>query len=497
MEYLTKSKFLIFLLMLWVISCGSPNQTSVVILSCEDTDGNEIQDDITITIDGQSKSCIPGDPLTFDVEMNVDQGYISIIASNRNYRMLSPTTYEVERSKGIELVLMFQSSDVMADAQVADESEDELAEPDHDETVQRFTEREQPEEESEPQNLNVQFDVLPRQSIVSVRSRSGNFETDFSGSGSVELLEDTYEWQAEMDGYFSSSGSFTVSAESDNIVTIQLEVEEPEPGTLSMVINPRNASVNLQNRSTGQNYSFDSAGARDIELPPGLYDYQVSASGYIPEESNFRIREAGSSELFVSLSSAGASELISQAENVITNNQAQQIFNVIQQSGIPRSDSETRHRLFSSLSEVAMILYHEGAQLNARELFSILHQENPSDVRVRHQYGTILIRSGEYQEGREMLRPVFGRLLNTIPRSDREAIEFRSRFRHAESFYLQFRSLPEDDYDSRQSIGARAISELADVVFRFERAADRLEEFQHKAVQAEDWEFAVRRELGL
>lgn len=487
MKYILKHTIGFLLLLIWFISCGIPDQTSVVILSCVDTDGNEIRDAISITIDGQTKSCIPGDPLTFDVEMNVDQGYVSVITSDTDYRLVSPSSYEIERSTGIELVLMFQAPDEPVD------TADELVRVEPDFQVPA----DQPQVETEPQNVDVQFEVVPRQAEVSIRSRSDNFETGFSGSAAVELLEGLYEWQADFEGYLPSGGNFTVRADGTNLVRIQLEEEELEPGLLSMVINPRNATVSLQNRDTGDEFTFNSAGARDVELPPGLYDYRVTASGYMTEESNFRIREAGESELFVSLSSAGASELISRAEQVTTINQAQQLFQVIEQNGIPQADSQTRDRLFASLSEVAMILYDEGAQLNAMNLFRTIHQENPSDVRVRLQFGTILILSGEYAEGREMLRPVYGQLLNTIPRSSREEIAFQARYRHAQSYYLQFRSLPADDYDARQSIGTRAMSELADVVMRFERSSDILDDFIQEAIDAEDWELIVRRELGL
>ncbi len=480
MKYILKYKFSSFLFLLWFISCGAPDQTSVVILSCVDTEGNEIREAITITIDGQAKTCLPGDPLTFNVEMSVDQGYVSIITSDKNYRLASPSTYEIERSKGIELVLMFE----------ADTTEELVVIPD-------FPDPEEPiQGDTDPQNVGVRFEVLPRQADVLVRSRSNNFEKGFNGSASVDLPEGPYEWQADMDGYLSSSDNFTVRAEGDNLVRIQLEEEELEPGLLSLVFTPRNASVNLRNRDTGDEFTFNSAGARDVELPPGLYDYRVTAPGYITEESNFRIREAGESELFVSLSSAGALELISRAEEVTTINQAQQLFQIIEQNGIPQANSQTRDRLFESLSEVAMILYDEGAQLNAINLFRTMHRENTSDVRVRLQLGTILILSGEYAEGRDMVRPVYGQLLNTIPRSSREEIAFQARYRNAQSYYLQFRSLPPDDYDARQSIGLTAISELTDVVLRFERSSDTLQDYLGEAINAEDWELAVRNELG-
>lgn len=481
-----KKKFLyVLLISLALFSCSESNKTSVVVLSCQDSSGNIIQESVTLTVGGNTKIWIPGsDPLEFEVDMGVDQGFITINAQSENYRLISPSRYDVEKSKGLELVLSFERSkdDIIVDPVPLDIVGEEV------------------EKEEEAEMVAVNVEVNPSNAEVQLTSVSGDSGETFSGSASFELLEGVYRWSASSEGYEDRSGRFTVDADQSNNFSINLEEIVLENGSLVLMIEPGNSRVTLRNLETGEENNINTASSNVVPLYPGQYRYTVEAPDHLPQEGTIRIREADESELFVTLLNRNARNLLQEANQVQTVNQAQQLLQGLKSmNGFPSMDMQTRDELFEALVDVGMVLYDGGERNSANELFELLYAENSSNVKLRLQFGAILIRSGEYDRGREMLRAIYGQLQNLIPRESREEVTFEARYRHAESYYREFRNLPSDDFDSREIIGARAISELEDVTRRYETSEELSStlEYEQLYYNASDWNQIIRNELGL
>ena len=462
-------------------SCARDTSTSVVILSCIDSDGFELNEAVTITVDGFSQTWMPGETLEFDIEMEVDQGYISVLASGTDFQMVSPSEYEVERSKGLELVLSF-----------AEPVDEVLAE---DLPVVPEIETPAEEEPEEPGFADVSFEVNPRGAEVTVIAADNSRET-FRGSRSLHLREGSYRWQAELDGYDDATGRFTVNADRANRVTINLDEVVLDDGYLATLIDPGNATLYLRNEDTGEELTVSSVGIQVIDLYPGIYQYSIEAPGYLSENGNFRIREAMETPLERIMINQSASAIIQQAGDVETAIQAERLLNALQdQWPLEGMDQDTRHQLTNQLINVADILYRGGASSLAFDLYEMLFQEFPNHIELRMAYGSYLILNGEPEWGRQIIMPVQGTLQNLIPSARRSEVVWLSRYRVAQSFYIQFDDTPANDFDNRARYGERAMSELENVISLYQ-SLNLPEEFERDFVwQAEDWRDIIIREL--
>lgn len=463
-----------------LLSCGDGNKATVIVHSCVNSQGEEIQEAINVTVDGTSKTWLPGDPLKFRIDMGVDQGFVNVSTSSENYRLVSPTEYEIQRSEGLELVLSFES------------------------TLEPTTRPAPPvADQNTPQTVTVNVNVTPESTQLVLVSQQGDNRTPLQGSGNVELPPGSYRWSASRTGYMSDSGTFTAIEGSSNQLSITLEqqVQEQETevatGSLVTIVTPASASVNLQHRSSGEQYNFDASvsGARDI--PAGSYRYSIQASGYQSQSGQLVIQEGQETELYQILLSQDASQLIAQAENVSNVEQAIKLVDALNsRNSLPSVDLQSRSELFGALVDVGLTLYNGNEQTRAMDLFERLYSAAPSNYRILMEYGSILSRRGDFERSREMFRSVFGQMQNQIPRTSRESVVFQARYRYAMSFYREYTNLPSDAIDTRHTLGRRAYSEFMDVITRYESSGS-LSQHENLYNQARDFKDILLRDLGL
>ena len=471
------------LIIILIVSCGQPAKTTVTILSCVDTVRAEIQETVTVTVDGITQTWLPGDPLEFVVDMHVNHGFVQVTASSANYRMVSPREYEVNRSKGLELVLVFEARD---DEVPLDELAALIPDP--------FSTEIEPDDRPDPQNMEVRFDVTPGLAEVTIIMPNNSRES-FRGSRELTLLEDTYRWQAALLGYDDAGGTFTVRAGTENRVTINLQEEVLDDGTLSTLIDPQHVMLRLRNVNTGEEESFTSVGMRTISLYPGLYRYTLEAPGYRTEEGEIRIREAADTRIEMVMVNMSASALMETAREIRTGIQAERFFNALQnQWPIQGMDIQTRDNLIEELSRIADILITEDQRAEGLRLYDMLFSEDNNNVRVRLEYGTHLILDRQFDRGRTMIRAIYGTLQNLIEVNRRSEISWEARYRVAQSYYLEFNDTA--DFDRKNQIGILAVNEL-DNVIGLAANHNLPERYDLLIVQAEDWRDILRSQLGI
>lgn len=469
--------------LLLFVTCSPEQKTNVVILSCEDEFGNELTEMVEITVDGESKMWAPGDPLLFEIDMDVDQGYTEVFAYSENYRMVSPNEYQVGKGEGIELVLTFTSSEVP-------------------EVVENIEPEPEPEQEPEevPVMVEVRINTNPEDTEVTIRPRNNASEpVSFSGSQTVELLEGAYQWEAELEGFDAKAGMFTVQSEQTNVIGISLTETPPEDGFLSVLIQPSGTDLRLINQETNEELQYEVSGLRRIPLRPGQYRFTATAPGFNSQQSSFIIREEQETDLSISLQNSSAREILSEARDVVTITQAEQFYNTwngLQQ--LPQMDTGTRDELFRTASDIAMILYDGGSAAQGQEMMEDLYSQEPDNVELRLRFGAMLMRSEQFVRSRSVLRDILGQLRNLIPVESREAVVFETRFRIADSYYREFLSLNPNDFDARTDTGERALRELQDVVLRFEEhpSIQNQPGLENLSNQAADYYNIVNRELG-
>lgn len=471
MKYLLRF-LLVLSIPLFVLSCRGQEGTSVVILSCVDTEGNELSGPVTITVDGITQTWIPGAPLVFDLDFDVDLGYVDVRGSAANYRQISPVTYEIERALGLELVLSFTDTDVL-----------------------------------EPLTVRMEFNLSPEEATVELRSRSENTTIRFSGSQSINLPEDLYEWRASFTGFNSDSGTLMVREDGDQRVNISLSREtvvspppivepEPEDGYLTMLILPQ-STIRLSHQTNGNVYTFNPIGLTQENLPPGSYSYRITAPGFIPEEGTVEIRELQTSSIELELINESAASAVRDATQIQNVNQAVPFaISFLQNPQQLNSLSPNEREEFAeNLARISMILFGGGERTRAEELMEAIHNQMPENITIRMQYGEILSQQGQFARSREMFRGVFGQYVNRIPVQAREQVTWLARFRLARTYYREFLSLNEFDFDERAEVGDAAISALSDVMTRFENSPN-LSAEANRYRDAEVMHNSIIRDLG-
>ena len=472
--------FTLLICWIFIYSCVPEKQTQVVILSVVDESGEEITDFVTIIVEGEEKDWIPGDILEFDISMDVNHGFVQVIGEIEDYRMLSPMEYEIEKGKGLELVLTFTRVEELL---VIDEPEEEVV-----------------EEEVEPQMVQARFNVTPSETEVRVQSRtSATNRRTFTGSTTLELLEGSYTWTATYEGYDDLTGNVTIRPGQTNVIGISLEETPPEDGYLTIFIQPREAEIILRNRESDVEYIFSAAELEQKAVRPGLYDYTVNAPGYRTIDGNIRIRESESRELYETLANISSSELLSSARSVNTIGDASNFYaNFRSMNGIPPMSTEARDEFVRLSTDIAMMLFEGGEAASGREFFEELYRAEPDNVQLRMYFGSILMRDGQYSRSREVLRDIFGQLQNIIPVTYRSEIVFEARFRYATSYFLEFINIPEHDFDRRETVGDRALREFEDVIAIFDSspALQSSSTMQDLAEQSADRYNSIFRDLG-
>jgi hypothetical protein len=487
---LSKKLYLYSILLLAVLlSCSGDPTPKLVILSCVDENGNELDEWVDVTVDGETQTWAPGEALAFDLNMDVDEGYVWVEAELPGYELVSPNEYLVQKDQGLELNLRFAES--------TPESlvEEEVILPPDDVA---------PPVDSSTNPVDVRINIDPSNASVSIRSVSGGSSPlSFSGSSTIQLQPGTYRYTASLDGFEEQSENFTVRDDQPNVVGIAMAEIPPEDGYLSILVDPANAQVTLLNRETNQEYNVSASTNESIALRPGLYDYRIEAPNYNPVESSLRIRESEESELFETLISRSANEMIEQARNVETIDQAERYYLAwSDMNELPAMDANTRLELINEATDVAMVLFEQGQAAFARQFFEDLYQMAPENVQLRLLYAPILTRNGEYDKSRDLLRDIFGQLQNLIPTEIRSETLYQARFRYADTFYSEFQSIDQYDYDRRASVGAAAIAEFENVIYSYDETPELHpdvqghETYEQLNLQAEDKLNFIARDLG-
>ena len=449
---------LFLLIMLCLSGCSETKHTSLTILDCIDQDENRLQQEVELWISGRNVIWRPGDRIEMSIPMQSREGSISIHANAEGHTMISPESFHVKRKEGLDLVLMF-SRDEGIDDMVYDYEDDFLDE-------YYVTEEFYVTEEPAIQDSGLSFSVEPENLMLTVRDQ-GNAQIHISSSGNVRRLEHnpgTFRWTAERQGYEPRQGTVSVAGGETRNVNITLDRIIPM-GSLRIDVNPRNADIRVRHRATGESRTLSAEGRYDLEA--GSYEYEATASGYQSYSGNFTLDEGAIAVVARDLRSTSLISLIERIENVSNLQDALRVEQSLPGPGQGMS-TDVSVRYYSALNNLATFLFENGERRRGINLFNKIVQEDDTNFQARIRLGEYYTLEGDFEEGRRVVRPLYGNMKYVVPPGDRDLIEFTARFIVALSFYEQFRD--ESDPSRKRDTGIRAIAELEDVISRYEAA---------------------------
>ncbi len=482
-----------FSILLIFTSCTDHTKSEIVIRSCIDQDAAELEEAVSFVINGQSGTWIPGRDLVMHISIPEESGSISVQANSQNYRLNSPPRYEVDRSKGLELVLLFERKPEI----VADHTDDLTREEPVDEPDEGVEEEEDPQEEIITfGSVSIQADPVN----VSLRIQRSDIDFDTLladiDQELITLATGTFNWTASAEDYVSQSGNFSISEDETTEMQIQLE-EDIRYGTVYANILPDNAVVTITHPDIQESVRIQSG--EQAELVVGSYSYSVTAPGYIMVESNITVSEDSERWISQNLSPVSVSQIISRIEDASSVGEYLNIFESIPIEQ-PRMSARLRSQYYDALIDLGMALFRTGEANRANNVFEIVLQQDESNYRARLQYISILNQQEDFREFnriRRIIRPVYGTLLNVVPHDERAKIDFQARFLNAESFYNEFYSF--DDLGRQRQIAAMALNALEEVVHRYNNRLNDSEKetFRSEYEKAKAYRDMIFRDLGI
>ena len=480
-----------FFISLIFASCTDHTKSEIVIRSCIDQDAVELEEAVSFVINGQSGTWIPGRDLVMHISIPEESGTLSVQANSENYRLNSPHRYKVERSKGLELVLLFeQKPEIVVDLTDDLTGEDPVDEPDE------SVEEDQQEEIITFGSVSVQ--AAPANVSLRIQRSEVGFDTLLANIDQelITLATGTFNWTASADDYVLQSGSFSISEDETTEVQIQLE-EDIRFGTIHANILPDNAIITISQPDNQETIRIQSG--EQAELVVGTYSYSVTAPGYIMVESNITVSEDSERWISQNLSPVSISQIISRIESASS---VGEYLNISESVPIeqPRMSAGLRSQYYDALIELGMALFRTGEANRANNVFDIVLQQDESNYRARLQYISILNQQEDFREFnriRRIIRPVYGTLLNVVPHDERARIDFQARFLNAESFYNEFYSF--DDLGRQRQIAPMALNALDEVVHRYNNRLNDSEKetFRSEYEKAKAYRDMVFRDLGI
>lgn len=457
----------------------------------------EITEQVSFFINGEAFLWMPGSKLIADVPMREESGMIEIHAASDSYILNSPASYKVNRVEGLDLILLFKKADDMPDLMV--ESHTEL-----------------PETPSEPEEITpvrtivnglLEINIVPDNVRLSLSSTAAGVDTIFNSSSAMVLAlpVGTYRWSANAEDYETQSGTLNIDSNQPYELNLQLD-ETVYFGRLYANISPSDATIRLRNTSTGDTHVINNL--ETIDLREGTYAYEVSAERFLPVSSMIDINRDATRLISHTLESLSVNNLISRLRNIRTLTEARTLRRSIPDER-PDLTIQQNERYYSALIEFAGFILDEGEFQLAYEIYELIIKQDYSNYSARLNFASVLKANTPefgniselrdyYDRIREILRPVFGQLLNLVPVEDRQEIEFRARYAHAESYYLQFYDYDETDFENRRRVGSRAYGELQDFLTRYQRLSEHaknllVEEYQ----KAQEYRDVIATDLGI
>lgn len=499
---------LILTAIIFLLGCSANRTTEVVIVTCLDEDMLELTEQVYFNINGKSFIWTPGSQLVAEIPMRDDFGMLEIYANSENYTLNSPRTYQINRSEGLDLILLFKKAVDMPDLIVEtpvniDELKQETSEEKREDVEVRTEVRERVIEYGE-----LEIRIQPFNARLTLSSNETRVDTvlNIRQPTILRLPAGNYSWRATASDHIQESGTLNIATDQFRRLDLQLE-ERVFFGRVSAIVTPSDVRIRLRNLSTDEVQFIDNNDTRELQV--GNYEYEITAEGFLPVISNIEINRDASRVISHNLESLSVNQLVSRLRNVRSLQEANSLRNSIPDER-PHLTIMQAQNYFNSLIDFANFVLNEGEIQLAFEIYDLIIEQDHSNYSARLQYASVLKANMQgnisssaeirnyFENLRNVIRPVFGQLLNLVPVSDRAEIEFRARFAHAEAFYLEYYTYAETDFSNRGRVGPRAYGELRDFLTRYQRLSERsqsllMDEYQ----RAREYENIIKSDLGL
>lgn len=539
-------------IVLFLYGCASDNQTKVTILDFIDQNGERITEDITFSINGKEAVWISGNAITINLPMKQDYGFVEIEVFADNYKMNeSNARFQIVKYEGLELVITLEAKllteniaylkireiidnnnnlveenislkvnnnlqtwtsdadlvievptieginiaivEIVTDGFNLMSQDSYLVVENETKEVSLIVERivDEPVARVQPivQYGTANIDLRPTNAEITVTGPDTSFT--LRTSQTIRLKTGRYQWVASHANHNSLSGQFRITANSTERLRVELEPITLK-GNLSAQLSPANTNISILNISSNDTYNLRSG--ETLSLDVGNYKYTLTLEGYSTIEGNIEVLNNQIAIISHTLEPVSAVNLIRDLRGTNTIIRAINLFPSIPRTA-PSMPATLRFDYYDALVDYGVFLFRGGEQTMAMEIFELILEQDLNNYRARIQYAVYLNqRPGvrDHERIREVLRPLFGQLLNMVPADERLIFDYRARFLHAESYYYQF-----SDTGNR-NFGARAIAEFEDVIRRFDSlpqaARDDLNQTQRRAISLRD---NLRTDLGI
>lgn len=540
------SNLLLYCMLLFVYSCGAENTTTVTILDFIDENGESIDQDIRFSINGKEALWISGNEISIQVPMKEEYGFIEIDVISDNYSLdHAKARFRVSNYEGLQLVISLHrtipksniatlkinsivdnngnqisdeirlkinginylwDSNFLIIAELESENEIDLAvieltssnykllsKDSYIITKDDIKEIELKVERVEQIQI-IQYGTLvvnlaPSDANVAFRGSDTTFTV--STNRTIRLKEGVYQWSATRSNFANNSGQFSIRANATENLNIVLQPTLLK-GDVAAQVSPSNAIITLENTSTNQTHALNTGQTLNLEV--GTYKYKITLEGHLTYESEINVIENRLTIISHTMEPVSALNLIRDLKETNTIIRAINLFTQIPRT-VPSMPLNLRVEYYDALVDFGVFLFRGGEQTMALEIFELILNQDENNYRARIQFATYLNQvTGvkDYERIRDVVRPLFGQLLNMVPVDERLLFDYRARFMHAESYYNQYTNT------RNRNNAARAIAELEDVIRRFDAlpqdAKIQLDQTQRRAIALRD---ILRNELGL